>query len=212
MIRVILADDHQMVVDGLMFILSHQPDIHVEGTASNGEEVLKLLQSKEIDIAVLDIEMPKPNGIQLTRIIRHQYPHIKVLILSMYKTEEFITQIIRSGAMGYILKNKGQEELVDAIRALADGRDYFGHEITRKVFESLRHNEEPASREVQVPLTRREKEVLRLIADGKTSPQIAKELFIAVSTVETHRRNLIDKTEVANSRELIRYALEHGYG
>lgn len=195
-----------------MYILSHQPDIRIEGTASNGQDVLKLLQTKEIDIAVLDIEMPKPNGIQLTRIIRHQYPHIKILILSMYKTEEFITQIIRSGAMGYILKNKGQEELVDAIHALAEGKDYFGHEITRKVFESLRQPDRATAANAPIPLTRREKEVLRLIADGKTSPQIAKELFIAVSTVETHRRNLIDKTDVANSRELIRYALEHGYG
>lgn len=209
MINVLIADDHKIVVDGLSSILEHETNINVVGTAANGCEVMDLIENRRIDIAVLDIEMPGgSNGIELTKCIREKYPAIKVLILSMYKTSNFVTKAIESGASGYILKNKGGEELVKAIKILFTGDSYIGQEITHVFFDSLRTKKKEFEKNT-FKLTKREKEVLSLIAKGITSIEIGKQLFIAASTVDTHRRNLIDKIGVSNSKELIIYAIEN---
>jgi len=208
MIRVLLADDHQIVLDGLNSLLSQEPDIQIVDQVTDGVLVLKVLEVKEVDIVVLDIEMPRLDGIQTTIEIREKYPSVKVLILSMYNDENFIKQIIHTGASGYILKNRGKEELVDAVRKIASGGDYFGESVTSVLIEGLRKGKKEHSKE-EVILTKREKEVLKLIVKGLSTPQIAEQLFIAHSTVETHRRNLIDKTGVANSKALISYAINN---
>ena len=206
-IKVIIADD-KIVVDGLVSILKEENDIQVVGTALNGVQVLGLLEKHSVEIAILDIEMPEgPSGVELTGILQKKYPSVKVLILSMYKTKDFVTKIIQAGAKGYIIKNRGGEELVKAIRYIHQGQSYFGQGITDVLIEDILSST-PEKDKPSIKLTKREKEVLELIAKGRSSKQIAKELFIAASTVDTHRRNLIEKTGVSNSKELIRFAVE----
>lgn len=207
MINVILADDHQIVLDGLISILKDESDINVVGTANNGQDVIELIKNSKVDIAILDIEMPIMDGVQLSKYINEHHPQIKVLILSMYKTQDFVKQIVSAGAKGYVLKNKGSEELVKAIRYIHDGQSYIGQEITDVLMDALKEKSEKKE-QPKIQLTKREKDVLKLIVDGLTSIKIGKELFIAPSTVDTHRRNLIEKTGVANSKELIKFAIE----
>jgi two-component system, NarL family, nitrate/nitrite response regulator NarL len=209
MIHVILADDHQIVLDGLMSILEQENDICSVGEALNGKQLLELLKKKQANVAVIDIDMPLMNGIETTKEIKALYPEMKVLILSMYNDNEYIRRLIEVGASGYILKNKGKEELVNAIRKIAAGGQYLGEAVVKTLMDDMQKIKKPNDN--KIPLTKREKEVLVLIANGNSSPQIADKLFIAPSTVETHRRNLIDKLGVANSKELIKYAFENGY-
>ncbi len=207
MIKIIIADDHDIVIEGLTSLLMPNDDIEICGLAHNGYDVLGLLDNQEIDIVVSDINMPKMDGVELTREIKNKFPHVKVLILTMYNDIKFIKRIMEIGAEGYVLKNKGKEELTRAIKTLYDGEQYFGEEVTKTVFSSM------TSKYVagEIKLTKREIDVLKLIADGYTTPKISNELKIAHSTVETHRRNLIEKTGVRNSKGLVKYAFENGY-
>lgn len=208
-IKVIIADDHEIVIDGLRSLLLQEENIEVVGVATNGEEVLTLLENNDIDIAILDIEMPKLTGIEVTKIIKEKYKKTKVLMLSMYNTEKFVHNVIEIGADGYILKNRGKEELVLAIKYITEGEEYFGREVEKTFRKSQRRRNEDLK---NIKLTKREIEVLKLIAAGKTTPKISKELFIAHSTVETHRRNLIEKTGVeGGSKGLVKYAIKNGY-
>lgn len=208
-VKVVIADDHQIVIDGLKSLLDKEDSIEVVGEALNGKDVLAIIEKAEVDLVVLDIEMPLLSGIEVTKIIKEKYPTIKVLILSMYNTEKFVRSVIEIGADGYILKNKGKEELVLAIKYIADGEEYFGREVEKTFRTSQRKKDDELK---NVKLTKREIEVLKLIATGKTTPKISEQLYIAHSTVETHRRNLIEKTGVdGGSKGLVRYAFENGY-
>lgn len=207
-INILIADDHQIVIDGLSSLIKNEKHINVVAEAKDGKQVLDILEKVTINIAILDIEMPKLDGVQTTLKIKELYPDIKIIILTMYNKAELIKNIISAGADGYILKNKGKEELVKAINIINDGEEYFGDEVTKTLITDLKQKEK---QEQLIRLTRREKEVLKLIADGKTTPQISKILFIAPPTVETHRRNLIDKTGVPNSKGLVKFALQNNY-
>ena len=210
MIRVLLADDHQLFLDGLKMLLREETNIMLVGEANNGREVVELLKHQEVDIAVLDVEMPDMDGLETSSFIREHYPDTKVLVLTMYNDQSFIRKLIEVGVSGYILKNKGKEELAEAINDIANGKTYFGREVTNTLISGIQEviKKKP---EKEIPLTKREVDVIRLIADGLSTPQIADRLFIAHSTVETHRRNLIDKTGVPNSKTLIKWAIQHGY-
>lgn len=208
-VKVVIADDHQIVIDGLKSLLNQEESIEIVGEAQNGQEILSILEKTEVDLAVLDIEMPLLSGIETTKIIKEKYSNVKVLILSMYNTEKFVRSVIEIGADGYILKNKGKEELVLAIKYIVNGEEYFGREV-EKIFRTSQRKKDDESKNIK--LTKREIEVLKLIAMGKTTPIISEELHIAHSTVETHRRNLIEKTGVnGGSKGLVRYAFEKGY-
>lgn len=209
MIRVLIADDHQIILDGLSVLLELEKDIVKVREVTDGALAIKALEVDEIDIAVLDIEMPYLDGIETTKIIRKRFPTIKILILTMYNREDFIKQLIEVGASGYILKNRGKEELVEAIRKLYAGGEYFGEAVTQTLISEIKNRKKLKGTE-EVVLTKREKEVLKLISDGLSTPEISTKLFIEPSTVETHRRNLIHKTGVKNSKLLIRYAIENG--
>lgn len=209
MIKVLLADDHQMILDGLSMLLDQEPDIEKVQEVTDGELVMKVLETVEVDIVVLDIEMPRMDGIETSRAIKAKYPEVKILILTMYNKKSFIEQLVQAGAMGYILKNRGKEELIDAIRKIANGGKYFGDSVTETLINSLIDDNE-TSKPIAVVLTRREKEILQHIIQGMSTPQIAEKLFIANSTVESHRRNLIDKTGVPNTKALIAFAYENG--
>lgn len=209
-IRLFIADDHQIIIEGLRLLLEQEQDMEVVADALDGQAALEVLRICTVDIAILDIDMPKLDGLKLTEIIREEHPHIKILILTMYNDEEFITNLIQAGTSGYVLKNRGKEELVEAIRKIHGGDTYFGQAVTKTLISALKAPKQKLS-DSNVPLTKREIEVLKLIIEGLTTPLISEKLFIANSTVETHRRNLIDKTGVANSKALITWGNKNGY-
>ncbi|MEP0265247.1 response regulator transcription factor [Dokdonia sp.] len=206
-IRILLVDDHELILDGLKSLIKVEKGLEIVSTATNGIEALDRLRETQIDVVILDIDMPIMNGLEAAKRIREHYQQVKVLILTMHNDIKYIKAIIATGAHGYILKNRGKEELVTAIKVIISGEEYFGEAVTRSIINDMKDDE----KKKEVRLTKREIDVLKLIADGKTTPQISKMLFIAPSTVETHRRNLLDKTGVINSKGLVKYAIEKGY-
>lgn len=207
MINILIADDHKMIIDGLKSMLATEEGLQVVGEAYNGKEVLERLKQYPVDLILMDINMPELDGIDATRKLKTQFPKVKVLVLTMYNKPEFVRNLMEAGADGYILKNTGKDELLEAIRQLHAGQPYWGKEITKTVMESLRGG--PANN--TLVLTRREKEILKLIVEEYTTPEIAEKLFISNYTVETHRKNLLSKLGVKNVAGLVRYAMENGY-
>jgi len=207
MIRIIIADDHQMFIDGLKSIIHSFQDIEVVGEASNGEAALDLIETTPAEIAILDINMPGMDGIETAKAIRKKFPDIKVLMVTMYKQKEFITQLVAAGVSGYILKNTGAEELYNAIRVIHEGGEFFGEEITKEILHSMRQH---ASLPEVPQFSQREKEILKLLADELTTQEIADKLFISFHTVESHRKNMLMKASVKNTAGLIRYGINIG--
>ncbi|MFA0960249.1 response regulator [Roseivirga sp. BDSF3-8] len=210
-INVLIADDHQIVLDGLTLLLQNEEDIHIVDVVADGSLALKVMEYEKVDVAVIDISMPGLDGVETTKAIKEKYPETAVLILTMHNEGGYITELIKTGASGYILKNRGKEELVDAIHKVAAGGQFFSESVTQTLIADIKNGEAAKKKNNMIQLTRREKEVLKHISRGLTSPQIAEVLFIAPSTVETHRRNLIDKIGVPNSKGLVRYAIKNGY-
>mgnify|MGYP001799390506 CR=1 FL=1 len=205
--KILLADDHQMIIDGFKSILEKDPAIEVIREASDGEEVLEILKMEPFDVLVLDINMPKLNGIDVMKAVRRHYPKTKVLVLSMYADEYNITELLENGASGYILKGEGIDTLKEAVKQVYEGGEYIQGEVLKTYLKSK--SVDPNSS--RTPLTKRERQILSLIGYGKSTRQIADELFIAHSTVDTHRRNLIDKLGVKGTKDLIRFAMKNGY-
>ena len=205
MIKVLLADDHKLIIDGIQAFLEKEQDIEVVGEAHNGKEVLEAIATTPVDVAVLDISMPEMDGIETAKLLRKQYPNVRILIVSMYKKREFILRLMELGVNGYILKNKSREELVGAIHNVYRGKHHFGLEVIDAIPSSPERPIEKAR------LTSREKEVLRLTGEAKTAKEIASELNIAETTVNTYWRNLKKKLDLANIQALVRYAIKMGY-
>lgn len=208
-IKIMIADDHRIVLDGLVALINTTKDIEVVGLAINGKQTLEILEKhSDINIAVLDLEMKVMDGLETTRKIKEKYPKVKVLILTMHEGESFIKAILGVGAEGYILKNKGSNELLSAIRTIYQGEKYFGKKVMDILLNSYQNRE---AIPVTTPLTEREKEVLQLIGQGLRAKQIGAKLGIKSSTVVTHSKNLLDKLGVEGKAGLIKYAIEHGY-
>lgn len=205
MINILLADDHKILLDGLKAFLQKNSNINIVGEALNGIQVMEILKEHKVDVAVLDIEMPEMDGIETTRQIKKDFPNTKVLILSMYKEKAFILKLMEIGASGYILKNKSKEELIEAINRVYAGDAHFGIEVLNTIANA------PKETKLLAELTKREKEILCLVAEGYTSQEIADKIFIAVTTVNTHRRNLLQKIDVTNDNQLVRFAIKQGY-
>ena len=208
MIPLILADDHQVVIDGLKALLSQEPDLRILGEALNGEALLSLVRTYEEDkpVVLLDINMPGLDGIEATRIIRQKHASVRILILSMYNKPAFIKGLVEAGVSGYILKNTGRDELLKAIRTVATGESYFSNEVTKTIMDSFKTGATTA-----VQLTRRELEILRLIAQAYSTAEIADKLFISTYTVDTHRKNLLSKLNMKNTAALVNYAIQNGF-
>ena len=207
MIKIILADDHKMILDGFRSIFAKEEDIVIIGEALDGEQVLDILKKEEADVAVLDISMPNLDGLETTRKIKRDYPNVKILVLTMHIRKNYVQELIEEGVSGYIIKNKGINALVEAVRDVYNGKRHISPEI----FDIYIKSRERKYMDGTTPLTKREKEVLRFIGKGCSTREISGSLCIAHSTVETHRRNLIDKLGVRSSKELVIYAVKNGY-
>jgi DNA-binding NarL/FixJ family response regulator len=205
MIKVFIVDDHQLVIEGLSSLLEKEPLVKLVGTACNALDCLQFFSNKTADVILMDISLPDKSGIELCAIIKTTYPGVQVIALSTFAQGSYITQMIENGASGYLLKNADKNEILEAIETVAKGKTYFSFEAG-KIYKSTIQKQE-----LQPILSKREKEILKLIADGFTNPEISKQLFISLDTVDTHRKNLYHKLEVKNTAQLIRKAIEQNY-
>jgi DNA-binding NarL/FixJ family response regulator len=212
-INVLLAEDHNIVRNGIRSLLDKQPDVNLVGEAVDGLEVLKYVDDgAEVDVVLTDINMPQLNGLALIRELKKRSPKIKVLILTMLDHENYVMQAVNNGAFGYLLKRVNEEELMFAIRHVNAGNTYVCSEITDKLLIRLSNISSESIKElkVTVDLSKRELEILILIAEGFTNNEIAEKLFTSRRTVEGHRQNLLEKTGARNTATLIRFAVKNG--
>lgn len=207
MTRILIADDHQMFVDGLKSLLEDERELCVVGEAKDGLEVLQICDSELVDIVIMDINMPVMDGIQTTKELLKKHPAIKILGLSMYDDRDYIADILKAGALGYVLKNTGKENLLHAISTLQSGSTYLSEEIRKTLLSSFIKN--VPNEHAMEKLSDREKEVLDCIASGLTTHSIGEKLFISKNTVETHRKNLLFKLKARNTAELVNNAYKH---
>lgn len=210
-ITVLLADDHRILREGIRSLLEKEPDIEVVAEASEGGEAVAKAQQLSPDLVLMDITMPGMNGLEATRQIKALKPGVKVLILTMHESNQYISQFLRSGASGYVLKDTAAQELVGAIRAVNQGDAFLYPSIARMLLEEylqkVQNGEESGSYD---GLTDREREVLRMVAEGKTNKEIADDLSLSVRTVQAHRANLMGKLHMHDRTELVRYAIRKG--
>lgn len=212
MIKVLIADDHTMFADGIESILRTEPDIEVVGKCYDGQSIFRALRANPIDVLLLDINLPDMSGIDICHRMTGEFPLTKVIGLTMHNDESFITALIQNGAMGYVLKNTGKTELVDAIKRVAEGKSYFSDEVTQTIMRGLATTAKAKDQAEQNPppiISRREKEVLSLIVQEYTTTEIADALNISLKTVESHRRSLLTKLNVRNTAGLVRVAVEY---
>ena len=203
MIRLALAEDHNALIDGIKLFLKYESDIEFVGFANNGRELCNLVRLKRPNVVITDIRMPIQDGISATREILAWDPHIKIIAFTMFDQEEAVNQMMEAGARGYILKNSSLSELLQAIRTVYNGETYYSPRVIASNSAEL---EKPEG-----PLTRRQLEILKWVAQGKSNQEIADLLFIGKTTVETHRKNMIRKLNLKGPGELLRYALERKY-
>ncbi|MDI9877874.1 response regulator [Flectobacillus longus] len=211
MIRVILVDDHKIFTEGLAHILGLESDITVEGQCQSAKELFAVMNSTEDVVVLLDINLGHESGLDICKNISDNYPLAKVIAVSMYQEESFITKMLKNGAAGYLLKNTGREEFLKAIRAVSEGKSYQSAAITEIIMNGLSRQKSQERNLHELKFTRREKEILELIAKGQTTKSIANTLCISEKTVETHRSNLLAKFDVKNMVSLLKLALEYGY-
>ena len=209
-IKVLLADDHKIFREGVRSILEKEKDIEVVGEAANGPEVIDLIEQLEVDVLVLDIDIGKPNGIEITDMVHKKHPGTKVLILSMMGLHDFVIQALEKGAIGFLLKNTGKDEVLTAIRSVSKGDSYFSREVSEILIEQLQKPSSSRKKSADIPLSPREIEVLKLIALEFSNSEIAEKLFISIRTVDTHRRNLLEKLGVKNTAGLVKFAIQKG--
>ncbi len=206
MITVAIAEDHQSLVDGIDLLLKYEEDISIVGKANDGEKLIEIVRLKQPKVILTDIKMPKIDGIAAAKIIKTEFPHIKIIAFSMFDQEEAVRQMHAAGASGYLLKNSPLEQVLTAIREVAMGNTFFDKAIDISFL-----SEEVKTSNRKLILSKSERAILALIGEGKTSSEIAAVRFTSVSTVEKHRKNMIRKLGLSGKGELLRYALEKKY-
>jgi len=210
-IRVLIADDHAIVREGVKMILAKESDIEVAGEASDGQEALALVERLKPAVVVMDISMPGMGGIEATQLVKERYPAVNVLALTMHEDESYVFKLLRAGASGYVLKRAAAQDLVQAVRAAAKGEAFLYPSVARKVVEDyLKRVEAGEERARYDGMTEREKEILTLIAQGLSNKQIGERLYISIKTVQTHRAHILEKLGLHDRTELVRYAIRKG--
>ncbi|SEL79673.1 two component transcriptional regulator, LuxR family [Aquimarina amphilecti] len=206
MITVAIAEDHQSLIDGIDLLLKYEEEISIIGKANDGEELLAIVRRKQPKVVLMDIRMPKIDGIAATKIIKKELPHTKIIAFSMFDQEDAVRQMVAAGASGYLLKNSPLEEVLTAIQEVMKGNTYYDATIDPSFF-----SDKAEQRVKKQVLSKSEREILTLIGQGKTSSEIAAIRFNSISTVETHRKNIIRKLGLQGKGELLRYAIEKKY-
>jgi len=200
--RIFIVDDHQMVIDGINLMIEGHPQFEVVGECTQPLAALDMLQHSAVDILMTDVGMPGMSGVELSRAVKNKFPHIKILALSMFGDSQVISEMTDAGISGYILKNSGKKELIEALTKIAEGQKYFSQEITLQLMKSYKRNQ------LEPRLTDREIEIIRMIEKDMTTREIADTLFISERTVETHRKNILHKTNTQSVVGLLKYAYE----
>ncbi|HOE15893.1 MAG TPA: response regulator transcription factor [Syntrophorhabdaceae bacterium] len=209
--NVILADDHSIIREGLRLLLETQPDIHVIGTATNGRDAVSQVLKLRPDIVIMDIVMPELNGIEATIKIRETDASAKVIILSMYASSEYIFRAFNAGVYGYVLKESAGAEIIQAVRAVKDGRRYLSEKISDLVIDNFMRQYGIAEKKSPIErLSQREREILQFIAEGKTSAEIASIVYLSPKTVDTYRSRIMKKLGVSDHTALIKFSIQHG--
>lgn len=210
-IKIMLADDHQMFLDGLSSLLAQLKDVQILAAVNSGKEVLEKLQLLSPDLVIVDLNMPVMDGVETTREIKKRYPHVKVLGLTMENDLQAVTAMLEAGASGYILKNTGKTELEQAVRQVVQGQPYLSQSISTQLAQNLLQNfqQKKEDQNELSSLTEREVEILKMIACENSNTEIADQLFISPKTVETHRKNLMRKIGVRNSLGVYKFAVKH---
>ncbi|MEI6060365.1 MAG: response regulator transcription factor [Bacteroidota bacterium] len=210
-IRILLTEDHQILRDGIKALIASE-NIEIIGEASSGKELWKLLEKQHPHIILMDISLPDTSGIELTRLISERFPEIKVLILSMFTDESFISQAIKAGAKGYLHKNTTREEMLIAIDTIYSGNDFFSDNISKIILKSYiekaKMNADDSANPQEI-LSKREIEILTMFAEGFINKEIADRLFISVRTVESHKNHIMQKLNLKTQVELVKYAIRH---
>ena len=209
-IKILLVDDHKILRDGICSIVKGYPDMEVIGEAADGIIAMRLVQELSPDVVIMDISMPNLNGIDATRKIIADHPKIKIIALSMHHDKQFVSEIFKAGASGYLLKDCAFDELEHAVRIVMDGKTYINPEIASLIIESLVNQPQATSQKAFSLLTDREREVLQLIAEGESTKEIAVMLSVSAKTIESHRRQVMGKLNIRNVAELTKYAIREG--
>ncbi|MCG8372629.1 MAG: response regulator transcription factor [Balneolales bacterium] len=208
-VHLLIADDHKIVRDGIRHLLKGQENLTIVGEAENGEEALRKIETEEIDLTIMDINMPVMDGIEATRIIKKEFPAVKVLALTMVDENQYIRKMIEAGASGYVLKSCSKEDLIEAIEKVVRGHHYFSRDVTETILSDMVNPSlDTHTKKNEIQITNREMDVLRLIVNEYTNQEIAEELFVSIRTVDAHRRNLLQKIGAKNTAGLVKYALE----
>lgn len=203
-VRIVLADDHKILLESLNFVLKKQPDIEVVSTVSNGAELMNVLARTAVDVVLMDIQMPELDGFQAAVGIRTRFPLVKILVLSMHNDRSYLERMYELGAAGYLLKTADIDEIIEAIQKVAQGESYFNSEVV------LSFKNRSSNYSMELKLTRRERQVIELIAKENSNVQIAQILNLSVGTINSYRKNLLKKLNVKNTAGLIRFAMNHG--
>lgn len=213
-IKIIIADDHPVFADGLKSLLADEETVEVVGVAHNGQELIELVKTIKVDVVISDINMPIMDGVESTIHIKKNFPNVKVLAFTMHSEYKYIEKMLKAGASGYILKNAARDEFTTAIYKIFRGENYISSEATSIMMSKFAGTSVPSrsfnGSESDVHITQRELEVIKYIVKGFTSTQIAEKLFISIRTVETHRKNVLQKLKLHNSASLVKYAIDNG--
>lgn len=208
--RVLIVDDHAMMRDGLRKLLIDAPDVEVVGDVADGRTALDLVRTLSPSLVVMDVGMPELNGVEATRRIRTEFPAVRVLALSTHADRRYVQHMLDAGASGYVLKISAYDELLRAVRAVCAGKTYLSPEVAGGVVDRALHGTPGIPASVFERLGSREREVLQLVAEGRTSAETAREMHISIKTVETHRRNIVQKLGLHGTAELTKYAIREG--
>ena len=209
-IKIVLADDHHVVRHGLRTLFNAEPDFEVIGEVSSGLDVLDMVEKKKPDILVLDLMMPEIGGLEVARQVSQRVPQTRIMVLSMQANEAYVLEALRNGAAGYCLKDTSATELIEAVRAIVSGQRYLSSTLSERAIDAYVLRAQAANVDSYDTLTNREREVLHLLAEGRSNTEVAERLFISARTVEVHRANLMHKLHLKNQTDIIRYAIRRG--